>query len=150
MLARLAHLFDRHMREYLVKALVVPIINLYDFIYAAASSSSLHRLDVAYNDLMRIIVGVRRSTHLRIADLHKLTNLDKLSERRQKSLLKFMHNVVEERVYSKLRLYVVKSDRTYSLRSQGYTVPRYNTNVGLQRIAVRGLSVLNQQSSVSS
>ena len=149
MLTRLSHLLDRYTREYLVKVLILPVINLYDFIYAAASFSCLHRLDVAYNDLMRAVVGIRRSVHFRIADLHRLTNLDKLSDRRQQSLHKFMLDVVEERTYSMIRLCCTKGGRSYSMRSQSYIIPRFSTNVGRQRIAVRGVKVLNQQSSVS-
>jgi hypothetical protein len=96
------------MRLYLVKALILPIINLHDFSYASASSSHLHRLDVVYNDLMRVVLGVRRSAHFHIADLHKLTNLDKLSDRRQLSLYKFMEGVVQETIRSELRLCCVK------------------------------------------
>ena len=72
MLSRLTYLFDHYERLYLVKALILPIINLYDFIYSSAASSCLRRLDVAYNDLMRVILGIRRSVHMRIDDLHKL------------------------------------------------------------------------------
>lgn len=39
MLIRLAHLFDRCNRQYLVKSLILPIINMYDFIYASAPST---------------------------------------------------------------------------------------------------------------
>ena len=150
MLARLAHIFDRHTRLHLVKALIFPVINLYDFIYASASASCLHRLDVAYNDLMRVILGVRRSVHFRIADLHKLTAFDKLSDRRQKSLYKFMHDVVDERIQSQLRLHCTKTARVHSTRSQGYIIPRFKTNVGRQGIVIRGLRLLNQQHGVSS
>jgi hypothetical protein len=88
------------MRLYLVKALVLPVINLYDFIYASASLSCLRRLDVAYNDLMRAILGIRRSVHMRIEDMHTVTGLDRLSDPRQKSLLKFMLNVIDENVHA--------------------------------------------------
>jgi hypothetical protein len=145
MLIRLAYLFDRYTRQYLVKSLTLPIINLYDFIYASATSSCLHRLDVAYNDLMRVILGVRRSAHIRVDDLHKLTLLDKLCYRRQLSLQKFMQSVVDEKIHSGLRLFCVKHIRSYSTRLQGYIIPRFNTEVGRQRILVRSLKLLNQQ-----
>jgi hypothetical protein len=147
MLTRLVYLFDRYNRQYLVKALILPIINLYDFIYSSASSTCLHRLDVIYNDLMRVIVDIRRSVHFRIADLHRLTTLDKLSDHRQQSLLNFMQNVVDEKIQSRLRLCCVKHTHTYSTRSHGYVVPRFNSEVGRQRIVVRGLMILNEQSS---
>ena len=146
MLARLSHLFDFRTRQYLVKALVFPIINLYDFIYAAAAPACLQRLDVAYNDLMRVILSVRRSQHVSVVNLHNLTTFDKLSERRQRSLHKFMIDVVEERIYARLRLQCIKRPQMYSTRMHNYIVPRYNTNVGRQRIVVRGLRLLNQQS----
>jgi hypothetical protein len=144
MLRRLGYLFDRHTRQYLAKALVLPVINMYDFIYAAATSSALHRLDVRYNDLKRVILGIRRSVHFCIADLHKLTGLDKLSDRRRKSLLKFMQDVTEEKLYSRLCLSCHKTVCTYQTRFHGYMIPRFKTNVGRQRIAVRGLKLLNE------
>jgi hypothetical protein len=144
MLVKLSHVFDFHIRQYLVKALVFPIVNLYDFIYASASSSCLRRLDVSYNDLMRAILGIRRSIHFTIADLHKCTALDNLRERRQESLAKFMQDVVEERIHTRLRLLCVKRSRLYSTRVHSYIVPRFNTNIGRQRIVVRGLSLLNE------
>jgi hypothetical protein len=150
MLARLSHVFDSYIREYVVKALVLPVINLYDFIYAAASSSCLRRLDVAYNDLMRVILGVKRSSHIRIADLHRLTKLDKLSDRRQHSLHKFMLDIVEERMYSRLRLRCISRNRSYTMRTQGYVIPRFNTEIGRQRVVVRGLKLLNQEGHASS
>jgi hypothetical protein len=42
MLTRLFYMFDCYTRQYLVKSLALPIVNLYDFIYASASVSSLH------------------------------------------------------------------------------------------------------------
>ena len=149
MLTRLAHLFDRYTRQYLVKTLILPVINLYDFIYASASSSCLHRLDVAYNDLMRVILGIRRSVHFRVDDLYKLTSFDRLSDRRQQSLHKFMLDVVEERIQCRLRVYCMKRTSLYSTRSQGYVIPRFASEVGRQRIVVRGLKLLNQQSNGS-
>ena len=149
MLIRLAHLFSRSIRQDIVKALVLPVINLYDFIYASASTSYLHRLDIAYNDLMRVILGIRRSVHFRVADLHKATSLDRLSDRRQKSLCKFMQEVVEERIHSRLRQYCLKRSYSYSMRSCSYVIPRFSTNIGRQRIVVRGLKLLSQQSDLS-
>jgi hypothetical protein len=73
-------MFDRNFRLDIVKALILPVINLYDFIYASASPSNLRRLDVAYNDLMRAVLGMRRSIHCRIEELHKLTTLQKLAD----------------------------------------------------------------------
>ena len=149
MLIRLSHLFDRYTRQYLVKGLILPVINLYDFIYVSGSSTCLRQLDVAYNDLMRAILGIRRSAHFRVDDLHKLTNLDKLSDRRQQSLLNFMRNVTQEKIYSRLRLYCIRHAPVYSVRSHGYVIPRFNTEVGRQRIIVRGLKLMNEQSDES-
>jgi hypothetical protein len=144
MLWRLAHLFDFHTRQYLVKALILPIINLYDFIYASASVACLHRLDVAYNDLMRAVLGIRRSVHFHIIDLHRLTKLDKLSDRRRQSLYKFMDGVVQEKLYSRLRMDCVRRITLHDTRFQGYIVPRFSTNIGQQRVVVRGLKLLNE------
>jgi hypothetical protein len=64
---------------------------------------------------MRIILSVRRSVHFAIADLHKLTTFDKLSDHREQeqSLRKFMHDVVEERIHSRLRLFRIKRAQQY-------------------------------------
>ena len=150
MLYRLGYIFDRNYRLDIVKALILPIINLYDFIYASASSSSLHRLNVAYNDLMRAILGIKRSVHFRVEELHNLTTLQKLADRRRQSLLKFMLNVVQDTIHSQLRLCCTRRKCLYSTRSRGYIIPRFNTEVGRQRIAVRGLKLLNEQSHVTS
>jgi hypothetical protein len=99
--------------------------------------------------MMRVILGVRRSARFRVVDLHKLTTLDRLSDRREKSLNKFMQDVVEERIHTQLRRYCTKGARVHCTRSQGYTVPRFNTNVGRQRIVIRGLKLLNRQSEIS-
>ena len=64
MLSRLSYLFDRSMRNYIARTLIFPIIIMYDFIYASASSAILHRLDVAYNDLMRIVELVYEGQHM--------------------------------------------------------------------------------------
>jgi hypothetical protein len=44
MLIRLAHLFDRYTRVYSVKALLLPITNLYAFVYDPATVTNLHAL----------------------------------------------------------------------------------------------------------
>jgi hypothetical protein len=93
---------------------------------------------------MRAILGVGRSVHFTIANLHGVTNMDKLSDRRQQSLHKFMLDVVEERIYFRMRSCCMKRIRTHATRSRGYIIPRFNTSLGQQRIAVRGLKLLNQ------
>jgi hypothetical protein len=143
MLFRLSYLFDRYMRQCLVKALVLPVINLYDLIYASASSYRLRQLDVAYNNLMRVILGIRRSDHFRIADMHNLTTLDRLSDRRSQSLSKFMLDVVDNKLYAVLRRDCIKGNCHYSMRSHNYVLPRFNTEVGRQRLLVRGLKLPN-------
>jgi hypothetical protein len=94
-------------------------------------------------------VGIRRSEHFRIEDLRKLTTFDRLADRRQKSLHKFMQDVVAERIQSRIRLCCIKSIRSHSTRSQGYIIPRFDTEVGRQRVIVCGLKLLYQLSDVS-
>jgi hypothetical protein len=114
----------------LVKALILPVVNLYDLIYAPASGTCLHRPGVAYNDLMRALLGIRRAVHFHITELHRLTKLDKLSGRRQQSLHKFMDYVVQEKLYSRLRTDCVRRLTSDDTRFQGYIVPRFSTNIG--------------------
>jgi hypothetical protein len=93
---------------------------------------------------MRAVLGIRRSVHFRITDLHTLTKLDKLSDRRQQSLYKFMDDVVQEKLYSRLRMDCVRRITSHNTRFQGYIAPRFSTNIGQQRVVVRGLKLLNQ------
>ena len=131
------------MRHYLAKTLILPIIDLYDFIYGTAMCMSLHHLNVAYNDLMRSVVGVRRTTHMRISELRELTGFDELAVRRNNSLLKFITGVVNQTVFSHIHLQCIHLQHGYSMRSRRYVVPRFSSNVGKLRISVRGLKLLN-------
>ena len=101
--SRLAYLFNRSVRICICRSLVFPIISVYDFIYGVASMKYLSHLDTAYNDLMRAILGLRRSQHVRIAEMYNLTSFEPLAARRRTSLLKFMNDVKSERLYSKIR-----------------------------------------------
>jgi hypothetical protein len=144
MLRRLGYYFDTPTRIYVTKALVFPIINLYDFIYSVASSLHLRRLDTAYNDLMRVILGVRKSQHVRLTDMYRLTSFDELSIRRQQSHLKFMMNVKNETVFSRLRMCFITACHSYPTRSRElYKIQHCNTKFGQDRISVRGLQLLN-------
>lgn len=144
MLFRLRYLFDVPMRIYLAKTFVFPIINLYDFIYGAANGKQLRHLNTAYNDLMRSVLGVRKSYHLRVLDMYELTGFEPLTVRRQKSLLKFMNDVNSEKVFSKLRSCFISSRHSYSTRHYHcYQIPKCNTQVGCHSISVRGLKLLN-------
>jgi hypothetical protein len=67
--ARFAFLFDRSMRIYLRKSLLFPVIGLYDFIYDVGRGDHLARLSVPYNNLMRTVLGVGRSVHVRVSDV---------------------------------------------------------------------------------
>jgi hypothetical protein len=71
MLTRSSFLFDRQLRIYLCKTLIFPIINVYCIIYGSAPSTYLSTLNVAYNNLMRRVLGVRRSQHLKVVDMCK-------------------------------------------------------------------------------
>jgi hypothetical protein len=94
---------------------------------------------------MRVILGIRRCIHFTVSNLHKLTALDRLCDRREQSVRKFMLDDIDEKIHFRLRSVCVKRAISYSVRSPGYIVPRFNTNVGKQSIAVRGLKLLNQQ-----
>jgi hypothetical protein len=142
-------MLNEGIRLQVVKALVMPIIDLYDFIYAAASVTALHKLDVAYNDVMRGILGIRRSEHFRILELHKLTKLDKLADRRQYSLLKFMINVTEEHLHSRIRSSCYRSNHSYSTRCHNYIIPRFKSRIARLRVTVRGLKAMNERSKAS-
>jgi hypothetical protein len=104
------------MRVYLATTLAIPIIDLYDFIYGTAGITRLRHLDVAYNDLMRSVVGVRRSARMHIVDLCAQTGFNEVSVRRDRSQLILMTNVTNETTYSHIRQHCVKSRREHSLR----------------------------------
>jgi hypothetical protein len=142
--SRFAYMFDTSLRIYLAKVLVFPVINLYDFIYGTAPSKYLRLLDTSYNDLIRSILGLRRSQHYKITDMYAMTSFDSLDVRRWSSLLKFMLDVKSDRQYSKLRTCFVKASHTHETRAhENYVIPRCRTLTGRQRISVRGLSLLN-------
>jgi hypothetical protein len=121
------------------------VIDLYDFIYCAGSSSDLHHLDVAYNDLMRNILDIRRSEHVPIKDLYDFTSLNALADRRNYSLTRFMSKIVNDSIFSTMRDDCVRHSTPYTTRSQNiFVIPKFNTNIGSKRICVRGLKLLNQ------
>jgi hypothetical protein len=142
---RLRFAFSREIRLHLTKTLIMPVIDLYDFIYGVADNSNLHHLEVAFNDLMRSIVGVRRSARMRISDLLHLTGFDDLRVRRERSLRKFITNVITEVQYSNIRSECIsnKNRHDYFFRNDCYIVPKYVTKFGRRRICVRGLQLLN-------
>ena len=143
-IARFAFLFDRAMRIHLCKSLLFPVIDLYDIIYDVARSDHLGRLNVAYNDLMRTVLGIRRSAHIRVSDMYKLCSFDPLPKRRQASLLKFMNDVRTERQYSEIRLLFTKVCHTYATRHcDEYVIPKSRTGTGQKRVSVHGLNLLN-------
>ena len=145
LLSRLKGVFNLSLRIYLTKVLILPVIDLYDFIYCSGTSSDLHRLNVAYNDLMRSVLGIRRSEHMPISDLYKLTTLNALVDRRNCSLLRFMTKVVNDRIFCMFRSDCVRCSTPYATRSQNvFVVPKFSTNVGFNRICVRGLKLLNK------
>jgi hypothetical protein len=131
------------LKIFLAKTLILPIIDLHSFVYGTATSADLHRLDVAYNDLIRCILGKRRSERIHVSDLYRLTNMEALEQRRNVALKRFMSKVVNEQIYSKMRLCCVKHN-SYATRSNTYVIPRCSTNIGSHRVCVRGLKLLNQ------
>ena len=144
MLSRFSHLFDRSLRIYLCKAILFPIVNLYDFIYGVASVKCLRHLNSAYNQLMRTVVGIRRSEHVKIADLCRISTFEPLSTRRRVSLLKFMSDVESESQYCKIRHRFIKARHNYGTRSyDNYIIPSSRTALGQLRVSVRGLRLLN-------
>jgi hypothetical protein len=146
MFARLPYLFDLTTRIYLAKTFIFPIINLYDVIYGAAPAKTIHHLDIAYNDLMRSTLGLKRSQHVRLADMYALTSFEPLRVRRNNSLLNFVENVESSRIFSMTRTLFVKARHDYDTRSRNqYVIPVSRTATGQQRIVVRGLKLLNAQ-----
>jgi hypothetical protein len=79
---------------------------------------------------------------MRITDMQKLTTLDRLADRGKLSLSKFMLDAVEGRKRSAFRNCCI-DNYPYSMSSKGYIIPRFNTEVGRQRLLVRGLKLLN-------
>jgi hypothetical protein len=78
MLTRLRCTFSPALRAHLSKVFIIPIIDLCSIIYASANVCSLRRLDVAYNDLMRTIAGTRRSDHISVYSLYRMSSLEPL------------------------------------------------------------------------
>ena len=140
--------FDAKLRNHLAKTLILPVISLYDFIYSTANIRDLHYLDVAYNDLMRSVLGFRRSAHVPIKELHSLTSFSTLEDNRNHSLVSFITKIVNDRMFSTFRSDCVRRIPTYDTRSNAkFVVPKYYTSVGARRICVRGLKLFNQISS---
>jgi hypothetical protein len=132
------------LRAYLCKTLIFPIIALYDIVYGMACTRSLRLLDTAYNDLMRSVLGLRRSQHFRISDMHKLTSFEPLNTRRTKALFKFMSDVIAARTFSKINRLLINSNHSHDTRmSNQYLIPVSRTSLGDQRVSVRGLKLLN-------
>jgi hypothetical protein len=145
MLNRLRCAFDPVLRAYLAKTLILPVIDLYDFIYCSTWSVNLHHLDVAYNNLMRTITGVRRSEHVAITDLCRRCGFELLQVRRDRALTTFMRKVVSGNVCSTLNLQCVRGNSLHDTRSRDrYVIPKSTTSVGSRRILVRGLKMLNR------
>jgi hypothetical protein len=143
-LSRFSYMFDRRLRIYLCKALIFPVISMYDFVYSVAPSKYLTHLNTAYNQLMRTVLGFRQSERIRINDMYTLSGFEPLTDRRQASLLKFMHDVKCERHFSKIRTSLLKMSCAYEMRSSGkYVIPSSRTSLGQLRISVRGLRLLN-------
>jgi hypothetical protein len=132
-------------RIYLTKVLILPIINLYNFIYCTGYATDLHHLDVAYNDLMRTILGYRRSEHIPISRLHTLTSLKSLVEYRNYSLLSFIAKIANNDVFSMMWSDCIRVRSTYAFRTQNrFVIPKYHTSFGMRRVCVRGLKLLNE------
>jgi hypothetical protein len=91
-------------------------------------------ISLVLDDLNRVMLGIPRSVHFRIAELHRRTALDKLSDRRQQSLYKFVPGVVQKTIQTGLRHSCIKGTRSYCMRSQGFVVPRFDTEIGRQRM----------------
>jgi hypothetical protein len=100
MMCRLKGGFDLSLRIYLAKVLILPVIDLYDLNYFAGTSRDLLHLDVAYNDLMRCVLGIRRSERVPVTELYKLATLNSLYDRGRCSLVRFMTKVVNNRIHS--------------------------------------------------
>jgi hypothetical protein len=133
-----------NLRAYLAKVFILPVIDLYDFIYCTASSGNLQRLNVAYNDLMRTIIGASRSEHISIVDLCRRSTLDLLSARSDRALLTFMNKVVSGDACSMLRSQCIPRRNVHGTRSRNiYAIPKFYTNVGSHRILVRCLKMLS-------
>jgi hypothetical protein len=144
---RIRRALDTPLRVFLAKALIMPIIDMYSVIYASAARANIHRLDTAYNDLMRSVCGARRSEHIRITDLYQITALEALSVRRDRALAQLMINIVSGKTVSVMWRWCVHQAHQYNTRTQNYIVPKHRTNVGAHRVCIRGLKLLNTRNS---
>ena len=144
LLFKLRFLIDVPTRILIVKSMVLPVVNLYDFIYDTAPAKSLHFLNTAFNDLMRGILGVRRSCHIKISDLYKLTSLVPLQDVRRSALLKFIENIECGRFHSNIRALMVNATHHYATRAHElFVIPISNSSFGRRRVSVRGFVLRN-------
>ena len=143
-LTKLRSLLDLQTRIYLTKTLMLPVINLYNFIYGAAQLKTLRVLDVAYNDLMRGILGVTRVQRISIQQLYEYTSLQPLDVYRDDWLLKFINKVESGRFYSTIRNCMVSTDHHYATRTRdNFIIPNSNSRYGRMRVSVRGFRLRN-------
>jgi hypothetical protein len=142
--SRLPVLYDSSIRVHLTKTFVLPVINLYNFIYGVAPARTLHTLNTAYNDLMRCITHCTRSQRVKIMDLYDKTSLLPLHVYRHQSLSNFIHRVINGSTHSEIRATLTKPNHNYVTRSHNqYVIPVSNTRIGQLRVSVRGLAIVN-------
>jgi hypothetical protein len=75
--------------------------------------------------------------------IYAQTGFDKLRDRRDGSLLKFITSVVNNTTHSRISQHCVRPRSEYALRTNFYNVPMYTTSIGKQRVAIKALTLLN-------
>ena len=128
----------------LIKALVLPLLDLYDVIYATACDSVLKSLDVCFNDLLRIVLRLDRRVHFPIDALYDSVHLRNLNDRRNVSLKFLMIRICSGSIFCKCCLNWRKRSHRYDSRSKDLFEKHWpRTNFGRCMIAYRGINLYN-------
>jgi Reverse transcriptase (RNA-dependent DNA polymerase) len=149
-LLKLRHLLTTDMAMTLVKVLAMPVVDLFDVIYGMASTSALHTLDVAFNDLLRIVLRVSKTMHVSLDFLYSTASLDRLVERRIHSLKRTIIRLYNKSLFCNCRN--LWRERTYHYDSRNrarFEIHRPRTKFGVSMLSYRGLKLLNQVLSLS-
>lgn len=104
----------------LAKQLILPFINFFVAVYSKLDSQSMHKLEVAINNVTRYIYGIRRYDHLSYLRNNFIgCNLDNFLKIRN---CVYLHNILYTRAPEYL---CTKLQRNLSQRSLNLTVPSF-------------------------
>ena len=140
-LGRTSSYLSKRLCLLLYKSLIVPHFDYCDIVWDTCSSHLKHRLQTLQNRALRIINKVNRRTP--ISDLHKLSNILTLQQRRDYHMSTFMykatHGLQPAYICEKfLPLNNIHSYTTRSASTNSVHISYVKTNGGKNRISYRG------------